>query len=448
MVTNLSSITLQSTINSVKAKAAAMPQSPVVQQTQQIPQQQNAFVNNIAYYSDTSKIQKKSEKEMFNQIYSGLDREGKKNLEVLLKTGRLLANNSNDKTTTLQNLYKISTEPRMPGLDNQKILKTTIKTLANPFIINQEFEKIPTELVPQIMNDQKLNYVKSMGLQPNQQQNGTISDPSQLNVDASGTCVAASIEFNLADKNPAEYSRYVAGLTSPDLCVKTVVDYADISDNKNEATEILNQFSADYKPINDKQFVVTLRPDRNAIIRARVASTYPQKDHRTALDALMQSTFMQVGSSNNYNSLNDERHGGFNNDDKGLTEYEKTFVESIVENDGAKTSLTYQDVDDNLILKGYTQDFAKTQKQLLDSLKSGKNVIIGITETDETKKIKGGHEITIIGTEQAKNGQLVFIYNDTDDLYAGPQKMAASELIPKIHHAGISNKVLGDQPAA
>lgn len=447
MINNLSNITLMNTIGPIKANSKPVSNPAASQSVNtQLPSYQNTYANNIAYYSNTSKINNVSEKEMYQKLTASLDREGKRNLDILLKTGKLTAKNSNDGTSTLQNLYKISTEPRARGLDSGKILNTTIKTLVNPFIINQEFEKIPSNLIPSVMEEQKMSYIKSMGLSKNSpaapQQNQVIADPNALDVQYSGTCVAASVEFNLADTNPAEYARYVSGLTSPDLAVKTVVDYSDISENKQEAQEILSQFSPDYKPINDKQVEVTLKPDRNAIIRARVANTYPQKDHRSSIDALMQSTFMQLGSANSYNSLNDERHGGFNSDDKGLTEYEKTFVETIVENDGGKTSLTYQDVDDNLILKGYTQDFAATQKQLLDSLKIGKNVIVGITEKDASNKIVGGHEITIIGAEKGKNGELVFVYNDTDDLKPVAAKMTASELIPKIHHAGISNKVL------
>ncbi|MCK7484418.1 MAG: hypothetical protein MZU97_01845 [Bacillus subtilis] len=53
--------------------------------------------------------------------------------------------------------------------------------------------------------------------------------------------------------------------------------------------------------------------------------------------------------------------------------------------------------------------------------------------------------MTIIGYEYDNKGQLLFVCNDTDDDHVGPVKMSAYDLIPKIHHAGIPEKVLGYQ---
>jgi len=461
------------------------------------------FMGTFTALSSAGKIQDPQEKARYKELESVLDSKSRKSLDNLLKTGKLLAKNSNDGTSTLQNLYKIYKEPRVQGLNNVKILAETLKTLENPFIITQKFGKIPDLQLNQILSQEnRETLTNGIGLDNNlapQFNNAQFTGPvsaitaQDINVVSSGTCVAASMEFNLADGKPAEYARYIAGLTSPELSVKSVVKYKDIASTMLEATDLLDKFGVENKKIDWDNVEVTLKPDRKAIVRARSESTYIQPGTRSTIDTLMQSTFMQIGSANSYNSLNDIRTGGFNLDNKGLTEFEKNFTEALIDNSGGKTSITYQMVDDNKFLQGYNCDFETTKKHLLDSLNSGSNVIIGITEFDhkiktndglqysvislnpasngqniykcvnesgqaidinsqnvnaETKEIIGGHEITVIGTRTEKNGDLVFVCNDTDDNYSGPVEINAKDLIPKIHHAGIPNKVLDlkDQP--
>lgn len=411
-----------------------------------------SFASWFPFYSASSKIQEPEDKKMYKELYGFLDKEGKTNLDNLLKTGKLLSKNSNDGSSTLQNLYAIMIQPRAEGLDSQKIITETLRTLANPFIITQNFGQIPDFMVPGILAGEKFNSLtKGIGLSNNlaphfmqTKYTGPVaaSNPDDLNVVSSGTCVAASIEFNLADKKPAEYARYVAGLTSPDVAVKTRVKFQDIAPSMIDAVDLISKFGVENKELDWENIELTVRPDRNAIIRARVQSTCQKPGSRSSIDSLMQSTFMELGSANSYNSLTDKRFGGFNPNEKGLTEFEKNFAEAIVDNNGGKTSITYQIVDENACLKGYALDFETTQKHLLDSLNSGSNVIIGITEVDGTNKIIGGHEITVIGTRTDKKGELYFICNDTDDNYTGSIEIKAKDVIPKIHHAGILNKVL------
>ena len=161
---------------------------------------------------------------------------------------------------------------------------------------------------------------------------------------------------------------------------------------------------------------------------------------RSPIDVLMQSAFMNIGSQQTYNTLNDKRAGKFSNDDRGLIDFEKTFLESVVE-DKNITSVTYQKVDDNQKVIGYEADYDTVKNQLLETLNSGKNIIIGYTMTDEEGYIKGGHEITIIGSKTDRNGELSFICNDTDDDNPKAIEYPASYLIPKIHHAGIPTDI-------
>jgi hypothetical protein len=445
----------------------------------------------------TAKIQDQQDKAVYKELSSVLDKKSRRSLDNLLKTGKLLAKDSNDGTSTLQNLYKIYKEPRVMGLDNKLILAETIKTIENPFIITQKFGKIPDLEVGKILAQENRGILtKGIGLNDklskqfnNPQYSGPISvlKAEDMDVVTSGTCVAASMEFNLAEGRPAEFARFVAGLTSPELAVKSTIKTSNVMPTMIATADLLNSFGVDHKIIDWDNIEVTLKPDRNAIVRARTESTYQHKEKRSTIDTLMQSTFMQIGSANSYNSLNDIRTGGFNLDNKGLTEFEKDFTEAMVDNSGGKSSITFQNVDENKYLLGYNMDFATTKKYLLDSLKSGSNVIIGITEFDhkiktndgkqysvvalktdkngqnlyqaadekgktynissanvtaDTKEIIGGHEITVIGTKKDKNGNLLFICNDTDDSRSEAVEMPESYLLPRIHHAGIPNKLL------
>ncbi len=427
----------------VQTQTNVVAQNAVVSNTATSKQPVNIAFNGIfsSLVSD-SKFKTANEKRMFKDLQNALDPATKKSLDNLYKTGKLLDKSSNDKTSVLDNLHKVLTQPRIVGLDSKKILAEVIKTIENPFLINQEFGEIPRNMTDPLISLEQTNTVKK-GLGLDQQLAPHIAKSAfDMDVNASGTCVAASIEFNLADKKPAEFARYVESLTGPQTSVKVNMDYTDIAPNFVDAVNLLNQFGVEYKTKDWRTLEVNLKPDRNAIIRARVQNTQYNPNTRSAVDVLMQSTFMQVGSENTYNTLTDKRYGPFNPNEKGLTEFEKNFTEALVDNEGGKTSVTYQIVDNNGRLTGYNIDYQQTKKHLLDSLSSGNNVIVGITEVDSTNKIIGGHEITVTGTRQAPNGELIFICNDTDDNYNGAVEISEKDFIPKIHHAGIPNKIL------
>ena len=264
-----------------------------------------------------------------------------------------------------------------------------------------------------------------------------------VNVDHSGTCVASSIEFNLAQKHPAEFARFVEGLSSPQMAVNKNIKLKNLADNTLDAVWLLNAFEIPYKANNFDEAELTFAPDKNVIVRAHIQTVDKDALERSSVDVLMQSTFMQVGSQQSYDTLTDKRAGKFNQNDKGLIEFEKTFTESVVE-DKNKISVTYQTVDENAKLIGYETDFATMKKQINDALKLGENVIIGYTQVDGTNTIINGHEITIIGTRTDKNGKTVFICNDTDDNISRPVEYLEEYLLPKIHHAALPQSVIGD----
>lgn len=381
----------------------------------------------------TEKFSTPQEKQMFDELNSILVGKDKKNLNILYKTGRLSDRNSNDNSSTLENLYKIYTEPRAQGLDSKKILSDTIERISNPFVINQKFGEIPNNIKEKILTDkQKLPFVNNNPYGPKKY--------SDMDIKNSASCVAASIEFSLADKKPAEFARFAQGLTSKDIAVKQKINLKNLNANELDAIYLLKMFNVKTDSNSWDNINIVISPDKDAIVRARVQSTQYNGKNRSSVDVLMQSAFMQLGSQSTYNSLIDKRYGSLNSNDTGLTEFEKTFVESVIGNDGEKTSIVYQNVDENGILTGYFHEPELVQQHLIATLDSNKNVIIGITETDENKKIIGGHEITVVGYKM-RNNELYFIYNDTDDNYVGALEISAKNLIPKIHHAGIPAKI-------
>ena len=375
----------------------------------------------------------KDEKKKYEELSNELHLDYRKKLEYALKSGLLLKNNSNDKSTVLDNLYKILKEDRDPGLDKITILEECLDILANPYVITQTCEDIPSQYKRQVI-----------GLMTNLSEDPKKIAEAKWELDNmhTGTCPAASIEFDLATKHTAEFFRMVEGLTSPKNEVVKTIKMDNLSDKSSEAIWLLTKFKTPHQINNFDTATVLLKPDKNAIIRARIQNHHRDPGERSIIDVLMQSTFMQLGSQQTYDSITDKRApNAWTQEDGGLIDFEKTYVESVVE-DKNTTSVIYQIVDENGRLKGYEKDFATIKKELLDTLKMGHNIIIGYTWADpENDNRLAGHEITIVGYKLDKNGKGVFICQDSDDDIAAPIEMTEEYLLPKIHHAGLPDSI-------
>ena len=413
-----------------------------------VPNKSNNKVNgarvNIAYSSTPihftssqsqnirTELASKEEKQKYTTLLNFVDKNSRKQLELLLKTGILLNDNSNDKSTVLDNLYTMATTPRAKGLNQKDLVRDTIATISYPFLITQQFGDIPAKY-------------RDLALTANAEDKSNLVDSyfahNDIDVEHSGTCVAASIEFNLAEKMPAEFTRFAQGLSSPDLQVKKKIQLNNLADHTLDAIWLLNAFEIPYETNNFNDAILTFAPDKNAIIRATIQTTDRDAMERSPLDVLMQSTFMQTGSQQAYNTLTDKRGGKFNQNDKGLIEFEKTFIESVVENKN-KLSVTYQKVDENARLVGYEKDKETLKRHLLTAIDMGENVIIGYTQVDRDNNIINGHEITLIGYKYDQQGKLVFICNDTDDDISKPIEYGEDYLLPKIHHAALPQKIV------
>ena len=313
-------------------------------------------------------------------------------------------------------------------------MRDTIATISYPYLITQQFGDIPPSYRQGVIaanNASKL----------------TMKDPrlttDEIDVEHSGTCVAASTEFKLAKQMPAEFARFAQELSSPELAATKNIKLENLADNTLNGVWLLNAFEIPFEMNNYSDAKLKFAPDRNAIIRAQIQTTNKDPDERTPLDVLMQSTFMQIGSQQAYNTITDKRAGKFNQNDKGLIEFEKTFTESVVF-DKNILSVTYQTVDENARLIGYETDLDTMKKHLVTALDMGENVIIGYTQTNENNVIVNGHEITIVGYKTNPDGKLTFICNDTDDGVSKPIEYSQDYLLPKIHHAALPKEIVED----
>ena len=375
----------------------------------------------------------KDEKTKYNELSEVLDGKYRKKLDYALKSGKLLKNDSDDNSSVLDNLHKILKEERDKGLDGRTLLKECLDILYNPYVITQRGEDIPQEYKMQVL-----------GLATNMSEDMNELEKVNYELDNfhTGTCPTASVEFDMATKHTAEFFRIVEGLTSPKNEAEKVIDMSALNENTLDAVWLLKAFKTPHVMEGYDKAIVKLKPDENAIIRARIQNHHRDKGERSIIDVLMQSTMMQLGSQQTYDSLTDTRSpNAWTEDNSGLIEFEKTYVESIMENKNT-TSVVYQKVDENGRLAGYEKDLATIKKELLDTLAMGHNVIIGYTwPNPENGNKLDGHEITIVGTKTGKNGELIFICQDSDDKVDRPIEMTESELLPNIHHAGLPDEI-------
>ena len=386
-----------------------------------------AYIPSFTAAKQPTETQKEipSLEKQYKTVQSMLDRNSLKKLSRLDSKGILMNNDSNDGSTVLENLYKIATQPRIPGLKPEQIMTDVVNALDNPFSITQKFGDIPNRAVLEI-----------------EQETGSQIPEKAYNINSS-CCVVASMEFNLASKKPAEFVRFAEGLSGETYSVDKRVKMTDIAPGTAECLWYLREFNTDSYLENNWEYAnVKIKPDRNAIVRSRVQASYKDPGERSCVDVLIQSALLNLGSQNSYDALTDERTGKFNNDNTGLTDMEKNFIEQIVF-ESPKISVVYQNVDENAKLAGYNATLDETKQHILKSLELGQNVIIGYTHIDRNNVINGGHEITIIDYKKDKDNNGIFVCNDTDDGIDAPIEIRESELLPKIHHAGIPKEALG-----
>lgn len=360
------------------------------------------------------------EREKFDKIVKAVPPKNVFELINLHKKNILLNNKSNDGSTTLDNLYKILTTNRAEGLDNISILVETVGHLSKPYLISQKSDNSIT------------NYLEAL-----------FSPKTPLmGKENSSTCTAACIEFDLAQQEPAEFARFAEGLTSPKMQVEKIIDSNNLADKTLDAIWLLNTFDIPYDETDFNKIKLTLKPDDLALLKVHLNNKMPAGlKQRNNIDTLMQSTFMNTGSQQSYNSLTDKRGGRFQVTERGLIEFEKTFVESVVRNKNI-ISVNYQKIGPNGELKGYEADFDVIKQQLLDTLALKQNIIAGITNRTASGRLKG-HEIVITGARQDPvTNRTEFLCFNSDMDKTSPVAYCEDYIIPRLHHAGLPKEIV------
>ena len=95
-------------INTIQSHSAT---NPIYANNTRTISAQNAI--NFKSMVIRTSLSSKEETKKYNEISRLIDKSLKKDLQELLKTGKLLNNDSNDKSTTLDNLHKMATSTRL-----------------------------------------------------------------------------------------------------------------------------------------------------------------------------------------------------------------------------------------------------------------------------------------------------------------------------------------------
>lgn len=389
---------------------------------------------------------------MYNKLSSALDPAGRKHLQKLQAQDVLRNTRSDDNHSTLFHLFAMLTTPRTNGFKPNILLKEAVEILNQPFSINQKFGPLSDNAAKKIL--QARNYPGSI-LQSGSQ-SSPLAKPLQkedLNVENSATCVASSVMYYMADKEPSELARHLNELTSP---MNAFLEKARLNEiapgNPAQALQTLRDHSIPFTPLvtplaSDEVNVKVALP-RAGVLRAVDSQKYPQgAPYRSALETAYQSALTALATSS-YDPATDMRDSEPPEENgKGLTEEEKTLMETIVKENGGVQSVTFQAVanksspkpgeEGNSYLYGYYHSFEQTANYICQSLQMGQPVIIGTTDTDASGSIVTGHEITITGAfTDPKTKELQFIVADSDDDKPAAIVKSAKALIPTIHHAG------------
>jgi len=384
-------------------------------------------INGTEIITDKDTVLSKKEQVKFDEISKNLAPEYQEKLNKILQSGKLKNSKSNDKSSVLDNLYKILTVPRAKGLDNIVLLKECLDILDNPYVITQETEDIPEEYREKVIdiaiNNATVGKFKGKNVR---KRIGDFLDNLSL-----GTCAAASLEYDLATNQTAEFFRIVEGLTSNKQEVERKVNMNLIAENTKDAEKLLEKYNISYKKNDDKTITVKIHPDNNAIVRARIQNNYRDDGERSVIDVLMQSTIMNIASGQTYNSLLDTHSGeGYTIDDSGLYDTEVKFVKQLFSENNITLSV-YQNYDkDGKLTEQTYEDFIKSE--LVDELNRGKNILASFVYLDNENCCTNMHEVTIIGYLKNLNNELCFVYQDSANEFDLPCVITAKQLLKQI----------------
>jgi len=406
------------------------------------------------------KVFKLSPKEQvkYNIVFNGLSTEYQKKLSKVLKLGKLTEDKS-QKLTVLDSLHKIFTTQRIKGLDNVKLTQECIDILENPNIITQLAEDIPEKFLEDAaqryynsVDKRELNANTQNWLNKNKRtktkntNKPTINEKMEYIKDelrsrwALSTCAAASLEYDLATKRPAEFFKLVEKLTSnkDNNIEKTIYVEHEVPTNTTPPLILMrddypNQLENDLK---DTQTIITeetisIKADTEAYYLARIQNNYKNKNERSMIDIIVQSMIMNLGTDDNYNSLTDLIYcddDDFKLGNSGLYNYETSYAKGVLFNKNNELNIYSIELENGSIIK--LQSKSSIKEELMEHLKKGENIVIGYIQKDHSI-----HEITIIGHTTNDNGEGFFICQDSCQEDAKPAIYSENFIISNIEHA-------------
>lgn len=382
---------------------------------------------------------------MYKELRKSLSRKGRRYLYQQLAKGRLTDNRADDNRTTLAHLYAILKNPRATGFQTNAILEETLRILAKPQTIDQKFGT----LQPQAL--QSLSNYYNSGLGPKLAPSVGIQD---LQVASSATCVASSVMYYMAHRNPSEFVRHIAELTSPRLAFYEKAWLNEISpEDPSLAARKLNEYGIPATAVpgtNGAQYRIKVVLPHSGYLRALNQQGPREPGSHGIVESAYQNALTHLVVRSYDPGLGKRINADGTLDPAGgLEEDRKTLMESIIKDNGGTMSVTYQftasDKNSEPYLLGYYRNFDQITRDIMQAIDMGEDVIIGYTDTDSMStpgRINMGHEITITGYQRnKKTGRVDFIVADSDDNKSHLVKRSASEIVPKIHHAGFPVKL-------
>ena len=389
--------------------------------------------------SSSRKILNKEEEIQYDNIKNLLPEEYQKKLTNILSSGRLLQDDSEGNLTVLSSLYKIVNDERLPEINNIELLKDCIDILDNPYIITQRAEDIPEEyqdefkkrfLAAEKKSESFYKITTNIAISADNSlsEESGITEEEFFKYRSIGTCAAASLEFELATKQPAEFFRIVERLSSNRIGVFKTIEL------QKSDKHLVEFFETRHAMIEPDKFIVRLSPDENAYLLSEIQNKYQDDGERSIVDILMQSVIMNLGSRQTYDSINDRRAANeLTNNNDGLIVSEINFARKILV---SSTSYyrEYKKLDSAGKIKNLEEQ-NNIKNEILKTLQKNNNVVAGLIYNDEEGFCTGGHEVTIVGYTKNLQGRGFFIIQDSDDYRAKPELLEEEELLKLIHHA-------------
>ena len=383
---------------------------------------------------------------MYDQVNKVLNPANRGQLKKLLKQGVLQNTKAEDGHSALYHVYAMLTTRRAQGYDAKELVNESVDLLSRPYAITQKFAPLSENAIQKILMVR--NYPESgrAGVMPPSK----LLTRNDLMVQESGTCVASSVMYYMADREPAELARHLNELTSPLNGFFEKVRLDEISpENPAEAIKTLKEGQIPFTFTAPGEVSVKVSLPPAGALRAIDSQAAPS-DHRyrNAVETGYQCALTFL-ADHTYDPATDKMDAGPDQEgQKGLTEPRKTLMETIVKENGGVQSVTYQAVDSkanpapgeegNSYLYGYNRPFEQTTNDLIQSLRMKEPVVIGTTDTDESGAIVTGHELTVTGAyNDPTDHELKFVVADSDDNKPKLVVKSARELIPTIHHAGM-----------